>query len=164
MPCSRFIWITNSSDHRRVSTSNLLHAKQLTDGLVGQVTTSHARDSQFRLSCGHWNLSSNKSRARHHRIFKIGSKLKYLNEIRNLLSVKLSVLRYGRYSLSKKHLKSLSILNSEYITERLKTSSLSEMVVYLTFDVDLLMKLGFHKLKVSLLRLLEISQTLFYFT
>ena len=88
----------------------------------------------------------------------------YLNEIRNLLSVKLSVLCYGWHSLSKKNLKSLSILNSKYITERLKTSSLSEMVVYLTFDVDLLMKLGFHKLKVSLLRFLEISHTLFYFT
>ena len=24
---SRFIWITNSSDHRRVSTGNLLHTK-----------------------------------------------------------------------------------------------------------------------------------------
>ena len=27
--CLRFIWITNSSDHRRVLTANLLHTKQL---------------------------------------------------------------------------------------------------------------------------------------
>ena len=27
--CSRFIWITNSSDHRRVCTANLLHTKSL---------------------------------------------------------------------------------------------------------------------------------------
>ena len=27
--CSRFIWITNSSDHRRVWTASLLHTKQL---------------------------------------------------------------------------------------------------------------------------------------
>ena len=40
--CSRFIWVTNSSDHRRVS----------------KVTTLYARDSQFKLSCGHWNLWS----------------------------------------------------------------------------------------------------------
>ena len=116
--------------------------------------------SDFPVVTGIWD--PNKSGARHHRIFKIGSKLKYLNEIRNLPSVKLSVLRYGLHSLSKKNLKSLSILNSKYITERLKTSSLSEMVVYLTFDVDLLMKLGFHKLKVSLLRFLEISH-IYYF-
>ena len=25
-------------------------------GLVGLVTTSYARDSQFKPSCGHWNL------------------------------------------------------------------------------------------------------------
>ena len=25
-------------------------------GLVGQVTTSHARDSQFKPFCGHWNF------------------------------------------------------------------------------------------------------------
>ena len=27
VPCSRFIWITNSSNHRRVWTANLLHTK-----------------------------------------------------------------------------------------------------------------------------------------
>ena len=40
--CSRFIWVINSSDHRRVSAANLLHTKYLpiplghkTNGLVG---------------------------------------------------------------------------------------------------------------------------------
>ena len=32
----RFIWITNSSDHRRVSTANLLHRKQLPNPLGHQ--------------------------------------------------------------------------------------------------------------------------------
>ena len=25
--CSRFVWITNSSDHRKIRTANLLHTK-----------------------------------------------------------------------------------------------------------------------------------------
>ena len=28
VPCSRFVWITNSSDHRRVWTANLLHTRE----------------------------------------------------------------------------------------------------------------------------------------
>ena len=33
VPCSRFIWITYSSDHRRVWTANLLHIKYLPNPL-----------------------------------------------------------------------------------------------------------------------------------
>ena len=31
--CSRFIWITNSSDHRRIWTANLLHTRELSNPL-----------------------------------------------------------------------------------------------------------------------------------
>ena len=64
---SRFIWITNSSYHRRVSFANLLHIKYLLNpighktqlySLVGLVTTSYIRGSKLKPSCGHWNLWS----------------------------------------------------------------------------------------------------------
>ena len=42
MSCSRVIWITSSTDHRKVWTANLL----------GWVTTSYAKDLMFKSSCG----------------------------------------------------------------------------------------------------------------
>ena len=49
IPCSRFTWITNSSNHRRVTKGY---------GQWGWVTTLHARGLQFKPSCGYWNLRS----------------------------------------------------------------------------------------------------------
>ena len=40
MSCSRFIWITNSSDHRRVWTAYLLHTKWLPNLQVSSTTPS----------------------------------------------------------------------------------------------------------------------------
>ena len=55
-----FIWITSSSDHKKIWTANLLHTKELCNhyGLMGQVITSYEGDSQFKPSYGQWNLWS----------------------------------------------------------------------------------------------------------
>ena len=51
--CSRFIWVTNSSDHRRVWTANLLHTKYLLDPVgyeasyANQVIFFHAEVVKF---------------------------------------------------------------------------------------------------------------------
>ena len=58
VPCSRFILITNSNDHMRVWTANLLNTKWLSNPLAA--LTLYARDSQFKPSCGHHNKSENK--------------------------------------------------------------------------------------------------------
>ena len=79
---SRFTWITNSSDHRRVWTANHLHTMQLPNALGHKATTSYAREQDVYSSnppvvTGICDPS--KSWARHHHSLKLGSKLKYLN-------------------------------------------------------------------------------------
>ena len=56
------LWITNSGDHRRVWSANLLHPVQcryLTTRpycRMVESTTLHLRDAQFNPSCVHWNM------------------------------------------------------------------------------------------------------------
>ena len=60
--CSKFIWITNSSDHRRVWTANLLQTKSLPNPL-GHKASHHPSHHH------HQHLS-----------LKLGSKLKHLKK------------------------------------------------------------------------------------
>ena len=59
--CSKFVWITNCSDNRRIWTA--LYARYL----------------QFKPFCGPWNLWSKQISRRTPQQLKLGSKLKYLD-------------------------------------------------------------------------------------
>ena len=82
--CSRFWWVTNSSDHMRVWTKNFLHLMQLSNapgrkslwssGLGGCI--SYKRLAFLSLLCCDPSIS----RASHHYSFKLQSKLKYLTK------------------------------------------------------------------------------------
>ena len=74
--CSRFIWITNSSHHRRVWTANLLHTKSLPNPCCLQ----EIRNLNPPMVAG--ICDPNKSRTRHHRSLKLGSKLKYRKTVK----------------------------------------------------------------------------------
>ena len=80
VPCSRFIWIINSSDHKRVCTANLLHAMSLPNPLDHMQDIRSSNPPVVTGIC-----DPNKSRARYHRSLKLGSKLKYLNYLPQIL-------------------------------------------------------------------------------
>ena len=68
-------------DHKLQWSKKGLNCKPLTcnpHDLVGLITALNVRGSQFKPCCDHWNLCSIKiSSTKHHRSFKLNSKLKY---------------------------------------------------------------------------------------